>query len=241
MEESFSSRTELLLTSEGVARLRASHVALFGLGGVGGACAEALVRAGVGELTLVDMDRICESNLNRQILTLRSNIGKLKCDAASERLLDINPDLKLHCHPVFYGKENADQFDFGHFDYIADAIDNVTGKLLLAERATSFDKPIISCMGTGNKLDPTRLRVSDIAKTSVCPLARVMRIELRKRGISHLRVVWSDELPIKVDAPHPASVSFVPPVAGYQMAREIILTLCKGDKTADIANNETTM
>ena len=226
MVESFSSRTELLLGAEGVEKLRSSHVALFGIGGVGGAAAEALVRAGIGELTVVDMDSVCESNLNRQIISLRSNIGELKCDAAAKRLLDINPDLKLHCHPVFYGKENADDFDFAQFDYIADAIYNVTGKLLLVERAVKYGIPMIACMGTGNKLDPTRLRVSDLSKTSVCPLARVMRIELRKRGIFHLRVVWSDEPPMKVDAPHPASVSFVPPVAGYLMAREMILTLC---------------
>ena len=195
MEEQFA-RTELLLGSGGIARLKRARVAVFGIGGVGGYAAEALARSGVGELDLIDDDRVCLSNLNRQIIALHSTVGRLKTEVMRERILDINPEAVVHVSNCFFLPENAGEFPFEKYDYIVDAVDTVTAKLELVLRAQMAGRPIISCMGTGNKLDPTCLRVADIYETKVCPLARVMRCELKKRGVKQLRVVYSEERPI---------------------------------------------
>ena len=187
------SRTQLLFGAEGMEKLYRARVAVFGIGGVGGYTVEALARSGVGALDLIDDDRVCLTNLNRQIIATRSTVGKYKVDVAQQRVLDINPDAVVRTYKTFYGPETADQFDFTRFDYVVDAIDTVTGKLALVEQAERAGTPIISCMGAGNKLDPTAFEVTDINKTSVCPLARVMRKELRKRGIKKLKVVYSRE------------------------------------------------
>ena len=192
------SRTELLIGSEGLKRLKASRVAVFGIGGVGGYAAEALVRSGLGAIDLFDDDRICLTNLNRQVIALRSTVGRYKAEVMAERLLDINPQAQVHSFKMFYMPDTADSVDLSQYDYVIDAVDTVTAKLELIARAHSLGVPIISAMGAGNKLDPTRLRVADIFETSVCPLARVMRHELRKRGIPRLKVVFSDEPPIKI-------------------------------------------
>ena len=192
------SRTELLIGSEGLKRLKASRVAVFGIGGVGGYAAEALVRSGLGAIDLFDDDRICLTNLNRQVIALRSTVGRYKAEVMAERLLDINPQAQVHSFKMFYMPDTADSVDLSQYDYVIDAVDTVTAKLELIARAHSLGVPIISAMGAGNKLDPTRLRVADIFETSVCPLARVMRHELRKRGIPRLKVVFSDEPPIKL-------------------------------------------
>ena len=229
------SRSELLLGADAMARLGAARVAVFGIGGVGGYTAEALVRGGVGALDLVDSDDVAETNLNRQIFALRSTVGMPKVEAARRRLMDINPDLKLRTHRCFFLPETAEQFDFTQYDYVVDAIDTVTGKLMLIECARRAGTPVISVMGAGNKLDPTRFEVTGLAKTSMCPLARVMRKELKKRGIAHLKVVYSREDPIS-PAPAdeqtqrrslPGSVSFVPGVAGLIAAGEVIKDLIR--------------
>lgn len=204
--------------------LKKCHVAVFGLGGVGGFVAEALVRSGVGELTIVDGDVVAPSNLNRQLLALNSTVGQKKVDVAEKRLLDINPDLIIHKKDLFFLPENASQIDFTKFDFVADAVDTVTAKLELA--AIMGDK-IISCMGTGNRVDPTELTIGDVFETSGCPLAKVMRKELRARGINKLRVVYSKEIPVKTGDRTPGSVSFVPGAAGLVMAGEIIKILLK--------------
>ena len=185
------SRTELIFGHEGMERLYGARVAIFGIGGVGGYTAEALARSGVGELDLIDDDRVCLTNLNRQIFATRKTVGKFKVDVAEERILEINPKAVVHTYKTFYAPNTADQYD-----YIVDAIDTVTGKLELVEQAVKSGTPIISSMGAGNKVDPTAFRVADISKTSVCPLARVMRRELKKRGIRHLKVVYSEEPPL---------------------------------------------
>ena len=229
MTDNIFSRTEILLGSEGMDRLAASNVLLFGVGGVGGYAAEALIRSGVTSMTLVDGDRVSESNINRQIIALYSTVGMDKTHAAAQRIADIDPDIKVVCHDIFFLPENAHEFDFSKYDYIIDAIDTVSGKLALIEGAKNAGVPVISSMGTGNKVDPSRLCVTDIYKTSVCPLAKVMRRELKARGIKKLKVVWSDEEPRETSAPGdahrrtvPASCSFVPPVAGYILAGEVI-------------------
>lgn len=238
VEEQFL-RTAMLLGDEALARLQKAHVAVFGLGGVGGYAVEALARAGVGQLTLVDNDTVSLSNLNRQLLALHSTLGLPKVDAAKRRVLDISPDARVETEQVFYGPATADRFDFRSFDYIIDAIDTVLGKLLLVERARSAGTPIICCMGTGNKLDPSRFQVADLEKTSMCPLARVMRKELGKRGIKHLKVVYSQEEVIsptgwEAEAAAigkrqiPGSVSFVPGAAGLMLAGEVIKDLALG-------------
>ena len=224
--ESMYTRTEMVLGEEGVERLKRAHVAIFGIGGVGGFCAEAIARAGVGKITLVDADKVSVSNLNRQIIALNSTIGKYKTDVMKERILDINPECKVDSLPVFYSAENAEEFDFSSFDYVADAIDSVASKLDLIERVTRLGGRIISSMGAGNKLDPTSFRIADISKTSVDPLARVIRCELRKRGIHRLKVVFSDEKPLNTRKERtPGSVSFVPSAVGLIMAGEIIREL----------------
>ena len=232
MGEEFS-RTQMLLGPEALQRLRGARVAVFGLGGVGGYAVEALARGGIGALDLVDNDTVGESNLNRQLFALRSTLGLPKTEAARRRVLDINPDCRVRTFPVFYLPETADSFDFTQYDYIVDAIDTVTAKLALAERAHAVGTPIICCMGTGNKLDASAFEVSDISKTSMCPLARVMRKELGKRGIRHLKVVYSKEEALKPTGWEeeaaaigkrqiPGSVPFVPGAAGLILAGEVL-------------------
>ena len=189
------SRTELMLGKEAMERLAASRVAVFGIGGVGGYVCEALVRSGVGALDLVDDDRVCLTNLNRQIIATRKTVGRLKTEVMRDRILEINPNTNVTLHACFFLPENADTFDFGSYDYVVDAVDTVSAKLSLVEKCAETHTPIISCMGAGNKLDPTAFRVADIYDTRVDPLARVMRRELRKRGIAHLKVVYSEEEP----------------------------------------------
>ena len=234
MDQAFS-RTALLLGAEAMERLKAARVIVFGLGGVGGHACEALVRSGIGAIDLVDDDQVSESNLNRQLFATRSTIGLDKTEAARQRLLDINPELRVTTHKCFFLPETADRFDFTQYDYIVDAIDTVTGKLALAEAADHAGTPIISCMGAGNKLDPTAFEVTDINKTSVCPLARIMRKELRRRGVKKLKVVYSKEdamTPLEQPEPDregrrsvPGSVAFVPSVAGLILAGEVIKDL----------------
>ena len=240
------SRAQLLLGREAMEMLAGSRVAVFGIGGVGSFAAEALARAGVGKLDVFDDDKVCLTNINRQLIALHSTIGKQKVEVMRDRILDINPRCVVTAHACFYSADTADSVDLSVYDYIIDAIDTVSCKLLLIERANAAGVPIISCMGAGNKLDPTRLEVSDIYKTSVCPLARVMRKELKSRGIAKLKVVYSREEAIKpqedmaiscktgcVCPPGtkrnctarrqvPGSVSFVPPVAGYILAGEVV-------------------
>lgn len=233
------SRTELILGSEAMERLKASRVAVFGVGGVGGYVVEALVRSGIGAIDLIDNDKISASNINRQIYALRSTIGQYKVDVAKARVLDINPDISVNIYKTFYLPETADEFDFSKYDYIVDAIDTVKGKIELVVQANKCNTPIISSMGAGNKLDPTLFEVADIYKTSVCPLARVMRQELKKRKIKKLKVVYSKEIPIqpaqslldncieeeKVVKRIPGSNAFVPSVAGLIIAGEVIKDL----------------
>ena len=232
MDDRFT-RTEALLGTDAIERLRSAKVAVFGLGGVGSYITEALARAGVGEMTLFDPDTVSESNINRQLIALHSTAGMPKTQACAQRLLDINPHIHLHRETVFFSAENAESYPFSKYDYVVDAIDTVSSKLLLVELANRAGTPIISCMGTGNKLHPEMLEISDIQKTSVCPLCRVMRRELKKRGMEHLTVVYSKEEPMKVvaDTEHgrhaPGSISFVPPAAGYLLASKVIRDLCE--------------
>lgn len=235
MSEQFL-RTEMLLGSDAIQKLQNARVAVFGLGGVGGYVVEALARSGVGSLDLIDSDRVSVSNLNRQILATHSTVGMLKVDAARNRVLDINPECQVKIWPVFYTPDTADTFDFTQYDYIVDAIDTVTGKLALVERAKAAGTPIICCMGTGNKLDASAFRVADISKTTMCPLARVMRRELSKRGIRHLKVVysqeealtptgWEEEAAALGKRQIPGSVAFVPGAAGLLLAGEVVRDL----------------
>ena len=230
------SRTQLLLGEEAIRRLKASRVAVFGVGGVGGHAVDALARAGVGTLDLIDSDTISITNINRQLLATHSSVGRLKVEVAKERILDIYPDAVVNTYPIFYTLDTADQFDFTQYDYIVDAIDTVTGKLCLAERAFAVGTPIISCMGAGNKLDGTAFRVADISKTTICPLARVMRKELKKRGISHMKVVYSleealtpvgaeEEMAATGKRQIPGSAPYIPGIAGMLLAGEVIKDL----------------
>ena len=222
------SRTETLIGLNALKKLANSRVAVFGIGGVGGYVVEALARAGVGSIDLIDNDSINITNLNRQIIALHSTIGKSKVDIAKERIYDINPEIKIHTYKVFFTPENSINFDFKKYDYIVDAIDTVSSKIELAIKAQENNIPIIASMGTGNKLCPDKFEVSDIYKTSVCPLAKVMRTELKKRGIKKLKVIYSKENPIKQSGQRiPASISFVPPVAGLIIAGEVIKDLIK--------------
>ena len=242
MENPFS-RTQLLLGEDAMERLSRARVAVFGVGGVGGYVVEALARGGVGALDLIDSDRVSLTNLNRQLLATHRTLGRLKVEAAAERVLEINPRCEVKAWPVFFLPETRDQFDFTRYDYVVDAIDTVAGKLALIEQARAAGVPIICAMGAGNKLDPACFRVADLYETTVCPLARIMRRECRRRGIDRLKVVYSTEQPT---APRgraeedgkdpsepggrrrdiPGSVSFVPPVAGMMLAGEVIRDLC---------------
>ena len=218
-------RTKIILGEDGVERLKNSRVAVFGAGGVGSFVIEALARAGVGYLDIIDSDTVDISNINRQLFALTSTVGRYKTEVAVERIHDINPDAKVTIHTVFYTPTTADSFNFAEYDFVADAIDTVTGKISLIMKATEAGTPIISCMGAGNKLDPSKFKVADIYSTSVCPLARVMRHELKKRGIKKLDVVYSTELPAVKTVDAPGSLSFVPSVAGLLMAGHIIRKL----------------
>lgn len=248
MPERFS-RTEQLFGRENMEHLKKARVAVFGIGGVGGYVVEALARSGVGTLALIDNDVVCESNINRQIIATTKTVGRYKVDVAKERILEINPDAAVHTYQLFYLPETAEQFAFSGYDYVVDAIDTVAGKLALAQQAALYEVPLISCMGTGNKMDPSAFRVADIFETSVCPLARVMRRELKKRGICHLKVVYSTEKPMAgfADADReekaeqnaengseagqrrekcpPGSNAFVPAAAGLVLAGEVIRDL----------------
>jgi tRNA A37 threonylcarbamoyladenosine dehydratase len=223
MNEQFS-RTERLIGTEALEKLKNAHVAVFGIGGVGGYVVEALARTGVGELTLVDSDTVAPSNLNRQIVALHSTLGCPKVEAAKKRVLDINPDIKVHAKEIFYLPETAGEFDFSTYDYIVDAIDTVSGKMELILRAKAAGVPIICSMGAGNKWDPTAFEIADIYKTSVCPLAKVMRSLCRKNGIDRLKVVYSKEPPLKDNSGDrsPASVIFPPAAAGLAIAAEVV-------------------
>ncbi len=248
MQNPFS-RTQLLFGKDAMSRLSSARVAVFGIGGVGGYAVEALARSGVGSLDLIDDDRICLTNLNRQIIATRKSVGEYKVDVAEERVHDINPDCVVRTYKTFFLPSTADQFDFSQYDYVVDAIDTVTGKIGLVTAAKAAGVPIICSMGAGNKVDPTRFRVSDIYKTEMDPLAKVMRYKLKRLGIKKLKVVWSDEQPIKpIDDPTiscrtncvcppgterkcterrdiPGSNAFVPSVVGLIMAGEVIKDL----------------
>lgn len=227
------SRTELLLGSEAIDKLNNSRVAVFGVGGVGGYVCEALVRSGVGAFDLIDNDRVSLTNINRQIIATHKTIGRYKTEVMMERMLDINPDVRVRVHNCFFLPENADDFPFEEYDYVVDAVDTVTAKIALVMKAQEKNVPIISSMGAGNKLDASAFQVSDIYKTKVCPLAKVMRRELKKRGVKKLKVVYSEEIPM-TPAPSeectekrttPGSVAFVPSVAGLIIAGEVVKDL----------------
>ena len=233
MSDQFS-RTQILLGEDGMKKLHEARVAIFGIGGVGGYVAEALARSGVGSFVLVDSDTVSESNINRQIIATYSTVGMSKTDVMKERILDINPDADVEVRKCFYLPENAAEFDFSRYSYVVDAVDTVTAKIEIIMRAKESHVPVISSMGAGNKLDPTKFQVADIYRTSVCPLAKVMRHELRKRGVKELKVVYSTEEPVihtgeeetvKQNRPAPGSVAFVPSVAGLIIAGEAVKDL----------------
>ena len=233
------SRTSILIGRNNLKKLQNAHVALFGVGGVGSFTAEALARSGVGNITLVDNDKVSLTNLNRQLIALHSTLGKYKTNVMADRIIDINPSANVICKNIFFNKDTLSQFDFKMFDYVIDAVDTVSSKLLLIEKCNEYHIPVISCMGAGNKLDPARFEISDIYKTSVCPLAKVMRYELRKRNIKKLKVVYSKEQAIspvieEIDKEEqsekrsvPGSISFVPSSAGLILAGEVIKDLIK--------------
>lgn len=219
------SRTQMLLGQDAVELLNKKRVAVFGIGGVGGYVCEALVRSGIGAFDLIDSDKVSITNLNRQIIATHKTIGMYKVDVMKERMLDINPDVNVEVHRCFFLPENSDDFSFQEYDYVVDAVDTVTAKIELILRAKKDGVPIISAMGAGNKLDPSRFKVADIYETTVCPLARVMRRELKKRDIESLKVVYSDEAPIKTDADFPGSTAFTPAAMGLVIAGEIVKDL----------------
>lgn len=220
-------RTELLVGAEGIEKLKNARVAVFGIGGVGGYVVEALARSGVGTLDLIDNDRVSLTNLNRQIIATHSTIGEYKVDVAKRRVLDIFPMAVVYTYKTFFLPETASEFDFSAYDYVVDAIDTVTGKIQLVMEADRANTPVISCMGAGNKMDPTAFAVADIYQTSVCPLAKVMRRELKNRGIRKLKVVYSREVPVTKTQP-PGSNAFVPSAAGLIMAGEVVKDLLAG-------------
>lgn len=246
MEDRFS-RTELLIGKDGMEKLFASRVAVFGLGGVGSYVVEALARSGIGALDLVDHDTVSASNINRQIFATEKTVGRYKSDVAAERVAEINPACKVRPFRVFFSPETERLFDFCGYDYIVDAIDTVTGKIALAQKAELCQTPIISSMGTGNKLDPTKFETADLFETSVCPLARVMRRELKKAGIKRLKVVYSKEEPVRflsdadgteINGRIPGSISFVPSSAGLILAGEVVKELLRGCPGKRIAKEE---
>ena len=218
-------RTELLIGEEGIRKLKNARVAVFGAGGVGGYVIEALARAGIGTIDITDNDTVALSNLNRQIIALHSTVGRKKTEVAAERVRDINPEIRVVLHECFYLPETAQQFDFRLYDYVVDAVDTVTAKIDLVMRSQEAGVPVISSMGTGNKLDPSRFEVADIYKTEMDPLAKVMRRELKKRGVKKLKVVYSKEKPVELAQRTPGSISFVPPCAGLILAGEVIRDL----------------
>ena len=225
-------RTEILLGSDALSKLSNSSVAVFGVGGVGSYTVEALVRGGIGSLYLYDGDVVSETNINRQLVATTKTVGIPKIEVAAEHAVEVNPQIKVSAEKLFFNAENADSIDFSKFDYVVDAIDTVSSKLLLIEKAKAYNIPVISCKGAGNKLDPTPFEIADISKTSVCPLAKVMRYELKKRGITKVKVLYSKEEPIKHGQtengkPLPGSVSFVPSVAGLIIAGEVIKDLIR--------------
>ena len=242
------SRTELIFGREAIENLSKCRVAIFGIGGVGGYAAEALVRSGIGAIDIIDNDKVCTTNINRQIFATTSTVGMYKVDTAEKRLLDINQSLKVYKHKCFFTQETSKEFDFSQYDYVIDAIDTVTGKIEIIMCARDAGVPVISAMGAGNKTDPSKLRVTDIYKTTVCPLARVMRHELRRRGVDKLKVVYSEEEPVRSDDAElsfnvgcdfppgtehtcssrrdiPGSTAFVPPAAGLMIASEVVRDL----------------
>lgn len=225
MKEQFL-RTAALLGRDAVDKLSSASIAVFGIGGVGGSCAEALARNGVGKITLFDSDTVEESNINRQTVAFHSTVGRMKTEVMRDRILDINPDADVTAHNVFYLPDNAHNYDISQYDYVVDAIDTVSAKLALIERAVAANVPIISAMGAGNKIEPTMFEVDDIYNTSVCPLSRIMRKELRERGIRSLKVVYSKEKPREGMGRTPSSCSFVPPVVGLILAGEVIKDIC---------------
>ncbi len=225
MKEQFC-RTAQLLGNENVEKLFDKHVIVFGVGGVGGYVVEALARSGVGKISIVDNDVVNESNINRQIIALHSTVGMQKVDVLKNRILDINPECQVFVYNQFFLPENSKDFDFSIYDYVVDAVDTVTAKLEIIKKSKESNVPVISSMGTGNKLNPMGFKVSDISKTKVCPLARVMRNELKKRGISKVKCVYSEENPV-IQTQTPASVAFVPSVAGLLIASEVIKDLVK--------------
>ncbi len=231
-------RTKRLLGAEAMNKLKNSHVAVFGIGGVGGHAADALVRSGIGEITIVDSDEVAESNINRQLIATTKTVGRKKVEVMKEHLLEINPEVKVNVYDCFFLPETKDQFDFSKYSYVIDAVDTVTAKLALVESCKEVNVPIVSSMGAGNKLDPTAFEVADIYKTSVCPLAKVMRKELKARGIKKLKVVYSKEIPLEPIEDEefisdekrsrratPGSIAFVPSVAGLILAGEVIKDL----------------
>ena len=229
MDERFI-RTKLLIGSEKLDILRTKHVAVFGVGGVGGYVCEALARCGIGRFTIVDRDTVNESNINRQIIALTSTVGRAKVDVMKERMCDINPDVYIEACEVFYLPQNASEFDFTKYDYVVDAVDTVTAKLQIITAAKEANVPVISSMGAGNKLDPSLLRIADISKTSVCPLAKVMRRELKNRGLKDVKCVYSTEEAIKPEGNEIGSIAFVPSVAGLLIASEVIKDLIEQDQ-----------
>lgn len=228
------SRTELLLGKEAMEKLSAARVAVFGIGGVGGYVCEALVRSGVGAFDLIDNDKVCLTNLNRQIIATRKTIGRYKTEVMKERILEINPDADVTIHNCFFLPENAEAFPFAEYDYIVDAVDTVTAKIALVMKAQEINVPVISSMGAGNKLDGSQFKVADIYQTKMCPLAKVMRRELKKRGVKKLKVVYSEEEPRRHEGTErgdiPGSVAFVPSVAGLLIAGEVVKDLCGMEK-----------
>ncbi len=222
-------RTSLIIGEENIEKLKNKHVAIFGIGGVGSFSAEAIARAGIGKITLIDNDKVALSNLNRQLVALHSTLDKYKTEVMAERIADINPEAKVFCRNIFFDGESAKEIDFNEFDFVIDAIDSVSSKVFLIEKCSETNTPIISAMGAGNKLDPTKFEVSDIYKTSVCPLAKVMRNRLKKSGIKKLKVVYSKEIPAekKGEEKAPGSISFVPSVMGLILAGEVIKDLIK--------------
>ena len=224
MKEQFS-RTAQLLGNENVEKLFDKHVIVFGVGGVGGYVVEVLARSGIGKISIVDNDVVNESNINRQIIALHSTVGMQKVEVLKNRILDINPECQVFVYNQFFLPENSNDFDFSIYDYVVDAVDTVTAKLEIIKKSKESNVPVISSMGTGNKLNPMGFKVSDISKTKVCPLARVMRNELKKRGISKVKCVYSEETPV-IQTQTPASVAFVPSVAGLLIASEVVKDLC---------------